>query len=589
MTNQEIAKIFYEIAEYLAMQDIPFKPRAYEKAAFSIEALEEDVFDIYKKGGTKALEEIPGVGRGIAERIEEFLKTGHLKDYEKLKKKMPVNISELTAVEGVGPKSILKLYQKLKIKNLKDLEKAVKDKKIRNIEGFGEKSEENILMAIEFLKKSSGRFPLGWILHDIRRIEERIKKLKGVKTALLGGSIRRMKETVGDGDLLVVVRGSEKSVADKISDFFINMPEVMHIYSHGETKSSVKLKNGMDFDLRIVPEESFGAALQYFTGNKDHNIALRKIAIEKGLKLNEYGVFKGETPQKRGRQIAGRTEEEVYKILGLKWMEPELRENTGEIEAAFKNHLPHLIGYGDLKGDLQMHTKWSDGSNTIEEMAKRAMEMNLEYIAITDHVRTAFDHKIDEKSLSQQWKEIDRLNKKLKVNPPAGGQKLKVLKGAEVDIMNDGKLFMKDEILKKLDFVGASVHSNFKMPKEKMTERIIRAIRNPNVDILFHPTGRLIGIRPPYEVDIEKIIRVAKETGTILEINSYLNRLDLKDEYVKMAKSAGVKIAINSDSHSINHFQYLELGIAQARRGWLEKKDVVNAWPIDKFLQSLKK
>ena len=560
MTNQEIAKIFYEIAEYLEMQDVLFKPRAYEKAARSIEALEKDISDIYGKGGIKALEEIPGVGVGIGERIEELLKTGRLKDYERLKKKVPVNINELTAVEGVGPKSILKLYKKLKIKNLKDLEKAAKDEKIRNIEGFGEKSEENILMAIEFLKRSSGRFPLGWILHDVRRIEERIKNLKGVKKALLGGSIRRMKETVGDGDILVTVSNSK--VAQMVSNFFINMPEVMHVYSHGETKSGVKLKNGMDFDLRIVPEESFGAALQYFTGNKDHNIALRKIAIEKGLKLNEYGVFRG------NKRIAGRTEEEVYKVLGLKWMGPELRKNTGEIEASLGDRLPYIIGYGDLKGDLQMHTEWSDGVNTIEEMANKAMEIGLEYIVITDHVRGSFNHNVEEKELIKQAQEIDKLNAKYKLQ----NTKFTILKGAEVDILNDGRLFMGDETLKNLDVVGASVHSNFKMPKEKMTERIIRAMKNPNVNILFHPTGRLIGMRPPYEVDIEKIIRAAKETGTILEINSYFNRLDLKDEYVRMAKNAGVKIAINSDAHSISHFQYLELGIAQARRGWLRKK-----------------
>jgi len=579
MTNQEIAQILYNISEYLAMKDVAFKPRAYEKAAANIESLEDNVTDIYKKGGTKALEQIEAVGRGIAERIEELIQTGEIKNYEKLKKQVPVNLEELSHIEGVGPKTIFKLYKELNVRSLKDLGRAAKAKKIRSIEGFGPKSEENILLAIEFLKKSGGRLPLGYILYDIRRIEKKLQNFKGVKKAIIAGSIRRMKETIGDADLLATV--SSPKAAKEVMNYFVNMLEVEHVYSHGPTRSSVRLKNNIDCDLRVVPEQSFGAALQYFTGNKDHNIELRKIAIEKGLKLNEYGVFKGK------RQIAGKIEEDVYKILGLKWIEPELRENTGEIDIAKQNKLPDLIKYSDLKGDLQMHSKWSDGANTIEQLAEKAMEMGLEYIAITDHIRGSFGNSsLDEKKAIKQWAEIDALNKKF--NLPAGRQEFKILKGAEVDILNDGRLFAKDEFLKKFDIVGAAVHQNFKMPKEKMTERIIRAMKNPNVDILFHPTGRLIGLRPAYELDIEKIIRVARETKTILEINSYFNRLDLKDEYIKMAKNAGVKLTINSDSHSPSHFQYLELGIAQARRGWLEKKDIINAWPIDKMLKMLK-
>lgn len=582
MTNQEIAHILSNIAEYMAMDDIPFKPRAYEKAAISIEALNESVFDIYKAGGTKALENVPAVGFGIAEKIKELIETGRIKEYESLKKKTPVNLEELTAVEGMGPKNILKLYKELKIKNVKDLEKAAKNKKIRSIEGFGPKSEENILMSLQFLKNANGRFPLGYVLYDLRQIEERIKKLKGVKKVLLSGSIRRMKETVGDADILVAVDSAKNQT--EMVNYFINMPEVAHIYSHGGTKSSVRLKNHINFDLRVVPEESFGAAAQYFTGSKDHNIALRKIAIKKGLKLNEYGVFSGKAPQERGKQIAGKTEEDVYRKLGMQWIPPEIRENTGEIELAQKNKLPQLIGYNDLKGDLQMHTKWTDGANTIEEMAKKAMEMELEYILITDHIRGTFDHRMDETSLAQQWKEIDRLNAKFQ----SSNVKFKILKGGEVDILNDGKLFAKDEILKKLDVVGAAIHANFKMTKEKMTERIIKTMRNPNVDIIFHPTGRLIGLRPAYELDIEKIIQVAKETKTVLEIDAYYDRLDLKDEYLKMAKNAGVKISIDSDAHSVSHFKYLELGIAQARRAWLTKDDVINAWPVEKMLKMLK-
>jgi len=578
MTNQEIAKILYEISEYLAMQDVPFKPRAYEKAASSIEALEEDVTEIYKKGGLKGLKNIPAVGQGIGERIEELIKTGKSKYYEQLKKKVPVNISELTAIEGIGPKMIMKLYKHLKIKNLEDLEKAAKAHKIRHLEGFGEKTEENILQGIEFLRRSGGRFVLGFVMPDIRRIEERIRQMPGVKKAIVGGSIRRMKETIGDGDILVTI--SSLQAAKKVGEFFINMPEVMHVYSHGETKSGIRLKNGMDFDLRVVPEESFGAALQYFTGNKDHNIVLRKIAIEKGLKLNEYGLFRGQ------RMIAGRTEEEVYKALGLRWMEPELRTNTGEIEVSQKNKLPKIIGYDDLKGDLQIQTNWTDGSNFIEDYIEEAMKIGLEYIAITDHTKTlAMTGGLDEKRLEKQGKEIDAINIKLK----AKKSKFRVLKGAEVNILKDGKLDIKDETLKKLDVAAIAVHSGFKTSKKEMTERIIRAMKNPHADILFHPTGRVINRRPPYEVDVERIIKAAKETSTILEIDAYPDRLDLKDDQIRMAVEAGVKLSIDSDAHNISHLHYLEFGIAQARRGWATKRDIVNTRPVDEFLKLLKK
>ncbi len=578
MRNDEIAKILYEISEYLEMDDVPFKPRAYEKAAHSVEALEENIAEIYKKGGLKALDKIPAVGKNISEKIEELIKTGHLKYYEKLKKKIPVDIGELTAIEGVGPKMVMKLYKDLGIKNLKDLEKAAKAGRIRNLEDFGEKTEENILQGIEFLKKSSGRFVLGFTMPQIREIEQRIKSLKGVKQAIASGSIRRMKETIGDGDILVTI--SSSSAGQRVADFFINMPEVIHVYSHGPTKCMVRLKNNIDFDLRVVPEESFGAALQYFTGNKAHNIVLRKIAIKKGYKLNEYGLFRGK------KRIAGKTEEEVYKALGLKWMEPELRTNNGEIEASRKNKLPKIVGYNDLKGDLQIQTTWTDGSNTIEEYIQEAIKLGLEYIVITDHTKgLAMTGGLDEKKLEKQGKEIDKINAKLKKQ----GKKFKVLKGAEVNIKKDGSLDIDNKTLKKLDAVGIAVHSGFKMPKKEMTERIIRAMKNPYTDILFHPTGRVINRRPPYEVDIERIIRAAKINNTIIEINAYPDRLDLKDEHIRMAVEAGVKLSIDSDAHSITHLHYLEFGIAQARRGWATKKDIVNAWPIEYFLKLLKK
>jgi len=570
MKNQDIAKILYEIAIYLEMDNVQFKPRAYEKAANSIEALEDDVSDIYKRGGLKALMEIPGVGASIAEKIEEMIKTGKCRYHEELKKKIPVDVESLTSIEGLGPKKIKILYQKLKIKTIEDLEKVAKEGKIRKLEGFGEKSEEKILKGIEFHKMSKGRFLLGYALPMIREIEKKLQSLDFVEKAVVAGSTRRMKETIGDADILVISKKPQK-----VMDFFTTMPDVLDIISKGETKSSVKFKNGLNSDLRVVPPESFGAALQYFTGNKDHNVALRKIAISKGYKLNEYGVFKG------NKQIAGKTEEDVYKVLGLKWMEPELRENTGEIEAAMKNKLPKLIGYKDLKGDCQTQTNWTDGQNSIKEMAEAAKKYGLEYISINDHTKSlAMTGGLDERKLMKQMKEIEKLNKQL--------NGITILKGAEVNIMKDGKLDINNETLKQLDVVGIAVHSHFNMPRNEMTKRIISAMENEHADILYHPTGRIIHQREPYDVDIEKIIEAAKRTGTILEVDAYPDRLDLKDEYIKKAIMDGCKIIIDSDAHSVLHFKYLEYGIAQARRGWAESKHVINTKPLKEFLSSLK-
>ena len=571
MKNFEIAKILYNIALYLEMEEEQFKPRAYEKAAHSIEALSEECSETYKRGGIKALMEIPGIGQSIAEKIEEMIKTGKLKYYDQLKKKIPVDIENLTAIEGVGPKTVKTLYKKLQIKNVEELEKAAKAGKIRKLEGFGEKSEQVILKGIEFFKRSKGRFILGFVLPTIREIENRLKQLPEVEQAVIGGSTRRMKETIGDADILVV---SDKP--QKVMDYFVSMPEVIDVIGKGETKSSVKLKIGLNVDVRVVPPASFGAALQYFTGNIDHNVVLRRIAKEKGCKLNEYGIF-----DKHDKQIAGKTEEEVYEKLGMKWMPPELRENTGEIDAAIKNKLPKLVDYGDLKGDLQVQTNWTDGSNSIKEMTEEAKKFGLEYIAITDHTKTlAMTGGLDEKKLLQQTKEIEKVNKQL--------SGITVLTGGEVNILKDGSLDIDNNTLAQLDFVGASVHSHFNLPKEEQTKRIIKALGNENIDVIFHPTGRIIQQRDPYEIDIDKIIQGAKDTETMLEINAYPNRLDLKDEHIKKAVQAGVKFCIDSDAHSKLHFRYLEFGIAQARRGWVEKGDVVNTRKLDGFLKSLK-
>lgn len=582
MTNQEIAEILKEIAIYLEMQGVAFKPRAYEKAAEVIAGLDKNIKEIYKSGELKALEEIPGVGVSIAEKIEEAIKTGKVKFYEQLRKKVPVNLEELRAVEGLGPRTIKILYQKLKVRSLADLEKAAEAGKIRKLEGFGEKSEENILKGLEFVKKSGGRFVLGFVMPQIREIEARLKKLPGVKKIDVAGSVRRRKDTIGDADILITINESRpafaKATAGKIMDYFISMPEVARVFAHGETKSAVKLKNGLDMDLRVLPEESYGSGLNYFTGSKDHNVELRRIAIDKGYKLSEYGLFRGK------KQVAGRTEEDLYKALGLRYIEPELREMRGEIEASRKGALPNLIGYRDLKGDLQVQTDWTDGANSIEEMAEAARKAGLEYIAITDHTkRLAMTNGLDEKRIQKQWQVIDEVNHKLKVK----GLKFKVFKGTECDILKDGSMDLPDEILAKCEVVGASVHSLFNLSRKDQTERIKLAMANPHVDIIFHPTGRILNKRAAYEVDMEELIHHAKKTNTVLEINAS-DRADLKDEYIRKCVNKGVKMAIDSDSHSTSHFEWLEYGIAQARRGWAERKNVINAWPLKKMLKLLK-
>ena len=547
-----------------------FKPRAYEKAALGVEALDKEVKEIYKESGEKGLLKIPGVGKGIAYHIELLLKNGGFPEYEKLKKKIPINISELTAVEGVGPKMIKILYQKLKIKNLKDLEAAAKAGKIAKLERFGKKSEEKILKGIEFLKKSGGRRVLGFLLPEIRNLEKTVQSFPEVDQAIIAGSTRRRKETIGDIDILATSKKPEH-----IMERFITLPQVAHVYAKGRTKTMVKLKNGLDCDLRVVPKESYGAALNYFTGSKDHNIALREMAIKKGWKLNEYGLFRGK------KQVAGRTEEEIYKALGLRYIEPEMRENTGELELAKIGKLPKLIGYGDLKGDLQTQTNWTDGEDSIERMAEAAEKLGLEYIVITDHTKSlAMTGGADEKKLLKQMAEIDKIQKKFK--------NIKILKGAEVNIGKDGSLDIEDKVLAKLDVVGAAVHSHFKLSRADETRRVIKAMENPNVDIIFHLTGRIINRREPIEINIDEIIKAAKRTGTILEIDAYPDRLDIKDDYIKKCVEAGVKMSIDSDAHSASHFKYLEHGIAQARRGWAEKKDIINAWPLEKMLGFLK-
>lgn len=577
LSNAEIALVFYDIAGYLAMEDEPFRPRAYEKAAEAIEASPEEMTDIYREGGIKALKEVPGVGESIAEKIGELLKTGRLAYHEKLKKKMPVKVAELRAVEGIGPKHVKALYEKLGITNLSELKKAAAAGKIAKLEGFGKKSEANILQGVAFVKSSGGRMLFGHAVPLAEVIIGRLEKIKGVTRIQVAGSFRRRKETIGDLDILATADDPSRVMAQ-----FTAMPEVMKVYARGATKSSVRLQSGIDADIRLISEKSWGAALNYFTGAKDHNIALRKIAIKKGYTLSEYGLFKGK------RQVAGTTEEDLYRQLGMAYIPPELREMRGEIEAALRQAqgkqpgLPELIGYDDMRGDLQIQTDWTDGKHSIEEVVKAAIVKGLSYIAITDHTkRLAMAHGLDEKRLYKQLAEIDRLNKKYK-------GKLVILKGTECDILKDGSLDLPDRALAKLDVVGVSVHSHFGLSENEQTARVLKAMRNPHADILFHPTGRLIQKRKAIALDMKEVIATAKKEKMVLEANASPDRLDLNDEHIRMCVEAGVKLAINSDAHTKENVGVLAFGIAQARRGWAEKSDIINAHPLEKMRKMLK-
>ncbi|MDQ3837666.1 MAG: DNA polymerase/3'-5' exonuclease PolX [Thermoproteota archaeon] len=581
-----------------------FKIRAYRRTADVIENLSSNVQEIYDKWKLKGLIEIPSVGKAIALKMEELLTTGKIGYFEELKKKTSINVDEFYHLEGIGigPRTVKVLHDRLGIRNLSELEKAAAEGKIHSVPGFSYKKEESILKKIQSLKKGSGRYLLGDIYPLVKQIEDRLSNLKGVKKAIAVGSFRRMKETVGDIDYLVL-----SDAPEIVMDYFASMPEVDEVIGKGPSKTFVRLNNGMDADLLVVPKESFGSALQYFTGSKEHGVALRKIAISKGLRLNEWGVY-----DKNNRMVAGSTEEGVYNRLGLDWIPPEIRENSGEIELAKKEKekggnklkLTDLIDYNDLKGDLHVHSNDTDGVMSIQDIALAANEkFGLEYIAITDHTKSlALAHGLDEKYLLDQANKISELNYKLKNHFEYNNKKdssdgssnrssannFRILSGAEVNIMKDGSLDIPNNILDKLDVVGAAIHSNFAQPVEVQTDRLIKAAQNPSVDIIFHPTGRIINKREGYPVNLEKVISVAKDTDTILEVDAHYNRLDLKDDYVRMAVQSGVKLVIDSDAHHYMHFAFLVFGIGQARRGWAKKSDILNTLSVEKMLNSLK-
>ncbi|MFA5431286.1 MAG: DNA polymerase/3'-5' exonuclease PolX [Candidatus Paceibacterota bacterium] len=571
MKNQEVAQILFEIGEFLELQEIPFKPAAYQQAAIAIDNMEEDISELYNKEGIKGLEKISGVGKSIAEKIEEFLKTGKIKYIKELKRATPIDLEELTKVEGLGVKRIKKLWKELGVRNLKDLEKALDDHKIAPLFGFGEKMEENILESIQFLKQGKGRFLLREIIPEVNRILEKFKRINGVVNLSVAGSTRRRKETIGDVDFLVAIKDTtDKYLVEKIMNTFVTMDDVIKVVGKGETKSSIRTRQGLSMDLRLVSEGSFGAALQYFTGSKEHNIALRRIAMKQGYKLNEYGLFKNE------RKIKGETEEEIYEKLGLDWIPPEMRENQGEIELAIDRKLPILIEEKNIKGDFHCHTSWDGGEHSISEMAETAIGLGYKYLGVADHTQSLkIENGLDEKRLIEQRKEIDSLNKSFKEK----GIDFTILQGSEVDILKDGSLDINDETLKILDYVSVSIHSNFKMGKIEMTKRIIKAIEHPMVKILNHPTGMILGKRGEYEIDIVEVLKAAKDNDVTLEINSY--RSDLGYQTARMAKEMGVKLTIGSDAHNKKELVDMKLGVYQARRGWLERKDILNTLSLD--------
>jgi len=565
MKNKELSDLFGKMADILEFKgENPFKVSAYRKASRILGDLTEDIKEIYEKG---KLRSIPGIGEGMAQKIEEYLTTGKVSKFEEVRKGVSDELISIMEIPGMGPKTLSMLYKEKGIDSLSKLEKALEDGSLLGLFGIGEKKIENIKRGIELLRQSKGRMSLGTAFPVAKRIVETLRLKTGSEKIEWAGSLRRMKEDIGDIDILAT--GPDR---EKIIYTFTHLPEVKEILASGETKASVIVEGGLQIDLRVVEEDSYGAALQYFTGSKAHNIHLRGIGKSKGIKINEYGVFKGD------RKIGGKEEKDVYEALGMIWIAPELREDRGEIEEAQKGHLPKLIDESEIKGDLHIHSKWSDGTASIEEISKAAEKRGYQYIAICDHTKSLkITHGLDESRLIKQIEEIDRLNEKMKG--------FRILKGTEVDILSDGRLDISDKVLERLDIVVAAIHSGFKQDRQKMTKRIIKALENPYVHILAHPSGRLLGSREPYEVDMDEIMRVAKKYGKALEINAYFERLDLNDIYCRKAKEMGVLVAIGTDAHHIDQMWMMSLGVAVARRGWLEKKDILNTLSIKEILK----
>ncbi len=568
--NQEIADRLERLADALEfLGEIPFKVIAYRKAARVLADLPEDIEEVYRSGGMDALRKIPGIGEGIAKKIVQYLETGRIEKYEEVMAKVPGDLLDLMEVQGIGPKTLKLAYDKLGVKTKEDFKRVLEDGSLEKLPGMGKKKIENIKRGLELFEKMAERIPLGLAYPLVQGIVEALKDHPDVLEISPCGSFRRMKETIGDIDILVA---AEPGKGTEIIQAFVHLPDVTQILAAGDTKGSAIFQDRYQVDLRVVPPDSYGAALQYFTGSKAHNVHMRGLARAQGLKVSEYGVFRGD------QKIAGKDEEEVYRAVGLVWIPPELREDMGEIEAALEGRLPNLIGYDDLKGDLHVHSRYSDGSASLEEIAKYGIRRGYEYIAVCDHSQGAkYARGLDLERLQKKNQEIDELNRKL--------QGFTLLKGTEVDILPDGSLDYPDEVLAQLDYVCASIHQWKR--NEDATERILRAMENPYVHAIGHPTGRLISTREGYRVDMEAVLKKAAETGTFLEINAYYERLDLNDVHTRRAKELGVKIVIGTDAHQMGQLWLIRLGIGVARRAWLEPRDVINTLPLPQLREAL--
>ena len=570
MKNFELARMFEKIADALEIKgENQFKVIAYRKVSRILKDFPEDIEKVYREG---RLREIPGIGEGIAKKISEYLKTGEMKKYREALDGIPQGLLELLDIPNLGPKTIKLAHEKLGVKNLEDLKRVIEDGSLAKLPGMGAKKVENIRVGIEMVEREGGgerRFPMGLVTPIVEEVVSVLSSIKGVEKVVPAGSYRRCKETVGDLDFLTIAEDREKVITT-----FTGMPMVSRVIASGGTKASVIERNlGIQMDLRVLPSESFGAALQYFTGSKAHNIKLRGIAKDKGLKISEYGVFKGE------KYIAGRTEEEVYRAIGLVWIPPEMREDRGEIELAMEGKLPEILKLEDIKGDLHIHSKYSDGADTIEKIAKFGKSLGYEYVGIADHSRSVkYAGGMEIEDIYKKMEEIEALNKKI--------SGITILMGTEVDILQDGSLDYPDEVLEKMDFVIAAVHLGF---KKHVTERMLEAMDNPYVDIIAHPTGRLLSGRTGYDIDIEKVMKKAAETGVALEINAYYDRLDLDDINSRMAKQMGVKLIINTDAHNIGMMRDMKLGVCVARRAWLKTEDVLNTLPWNKLKRALRR
>ncbi|TFF68236.1 DNA polymerase/3'-5' exonuclease PolX [Candidatus Thorarchaeota archaeon] len=568
--NKAIAQILTEISILVEVAgEQIYKARAYSRAARSIRNLGEDIEAVAERG---ELTDIPGIGKGIAEKIDSYLETGSIDELERLRKKVPINVAELESIPGVGPKTIKLLYDELKIVDLDSLERAARAGKIVDLKGMGEKTVNQILEGIELVRSGLGRTLLADALMAAERMGTHLSSQAKVKKLTLAGSIRRRRETIGDVDILVDADDWESVV-----EAFVSLDDVEDIIVRGTTKTSIRLKGGLQMDLRLLPSESYGAGLQYFTGSVDHNVRLRSIARKAGLKLNEYGLFKEE------ECIAGENEVDIYRELGLDFVVPELRENTGEVEAAQSGSLPDLISQSDIRGDLHGHTDQSDGANTLEEMLNAASALDYEYYCVSDHTQSlTIANGMDEDEVLARIEEIDKLN-------ASGMWDMQVLKGTEVDILANGEMDLDDAVLEALDIVTASIHSRMKDSKEKMTERVCTALENPHVHVLGHPTGRLLLKRPEYEIDLDAVFEVARRNNVVMELNAHPMRLDLNAGNLRKATSAGLKIVINTDAHRTDELENMRYGLFQARRGWLTKDDVINTYPLDDLLKVLRK